>query len=147
MTCISQLARTHWRIILHSKGILVKAPWNSVQNLITFLLGFWFGSVWEVVCYLVVLGANFGVHNRDVTSVRASQASQYLTKLTPQIMWSTEVENNEIKLSERVTGEPKDRSWASLVFSAVPLPLENTTFSCDLYEIHEKLRILFAWAI
>lgn len=33
---------TEKNIILYSKGVSVKAPWNSVQNLITFLLGFSF---------------------------------------------------------------------------------------------------------
>lgn len=42
-----------WRyIILHIEGVSVKAPWNSVQNLITFLLVSWFSSIWEVLLFL-----------------------------------------------------------------------------------------------
>lgn len=97
--------------------------------------------VWIVLGSCLWLGsssATFGVCNRDVTSVRARQASQYLTKPTPQIMWSTEVENNDMKLLEKVAGEPKDRSQAPSVSSALPLPLKNTIFSGVMYERYTR---------
>lgn len=120
------------KILLCSKGASVAVLWNFVEkkeNLILLVLVLLF---WGLVYFLVVLGVSFGIQTGDITSVRASQASQHHTEPTLQIMWGTEMENNKMKLW--VTAEPKDRRQASLVPSALSLPLENMTVPCDLGE-------------
>lgn len=120
------------KILLCSKGASVAVVWNFVEkkeNLILLVLVLLF---WGLVYFLVVLGVSFGIQTGDITSVRASQASQHHTEPTLQIMWGMEMENNKMKLW--VTAEPKDRRQASLVPSALSLPLENMTVPCDLGE-------------
>lgn len=90
--------------LLCSKGASVAVLWNFVgkkENLIVLVLVLLF---WGLVYFLVVLGVSFGIQTGDITSVRASQASQHHTEPTLQLMWGTEMENNKMKLW--VTAEP-----------------------------------------
>lgn len=133
MTCISQLVCIHWKNSLVLKrcfsGSSMKFCEKKKENLILLVLVLLF---WGLVYFLGVLGVSFGIQTGDITSVRASQASQHHTEPTLQIMWGMEMENNKMKLW--VTAEPKDRRQASLVPSALSLPLENMTVPCDLGE-------------
>lgn len=57
--------------------------WGKKENLIVLVLVLLF---WGLVYFLVVLGVSFGIQTGDITSVRASQASQHHTEPTLQLM-------------------------------------------------------------